>query len=74
MDRDSDNSGRERMEASENPGLPREGCGGTDLHRIDLHRVTELLRSDGQAAGFARLDVMVSTILPRLVGDADERA
>lgn len=62
------------MEASENMGLPREGCGGTDLHRIDLSRVTELLRSDGQAAGLARLDLMVSQVLPRLVGDAHKQA
>jgi hypothetical protein len=71
---DSDKSCRERMEASENMGLPQEGCGGTDLHRIDPHRVSELLRSDEQADGFARLDLMVSTILPRLVRDAGDRA
>ena len=73
MPRDSDKSNRERMEASENMGLPQEGCGGTDLHPIELHRVTDLLGGDRQAAGFARLDLMVSTILPRLVGDAHER-
>ena len=61
------------MEASENPALPREASGGGDLHRIDLHGVSDLLRRGGHAAGFARLELMVSTILPRLVGDADER-
>jgi hypothetical protein len=62
------------MEASENRGLPREGSGGTDLHRIDPDRVTELLRSGGHAAGYARLDLMVSKIIPRLIDSADERA
>lgn len=62
------------MEASENRSLPREGCEGTDLHRIDPERVTGLPRGDRQAAGLTRLDVMLTRIIPRLFGDAEDAA
>jgi hypothetical protein len=61
------------MEASENGAVPREGRGGTDLHRIDAARADELLRGNRFAGGYARLDLMVGTILPRLTGDGDKR-
>jgi hypothetical protein len=57
------------MEASENAGTPFEGSGAPALHRIDLDRVTRTLRDGVQTPGFARLQLMVGTILPRL---ADE--
>lgn len=62
------------MEASENRGRPQEGCGGTDLHRIDPARVGELLHSDRRSAGYARLGVMVSTIIPRLTRSSGQRS
>ena len=65
---------REKMEASENAGMSRPGRGGPALHRIDPDRVAQSLSLDGNAAGFARLELMVSTIFDRLVADpADNR-
>jgi hypothetical protein len=59
------------MEASENTAHSR-GQAGTALHRIDPARVTETLSSDGNAAGFARLELMVGTIFDRLVAGSGE--
>lgn len=59
------------MEASENRGLPR-GGGGWALHRIDPDQVAKTLASGANPAGYARLELMVSTIFDRLV--ADERS
>jgi hypothetical protein len=53
------------MEASENPGLSGEGSGGV-LHRVDPQRVTTLLRGDSSARGYARLELMLGSVLPRL--------
>lgn len=58
------------MEASENTGLPREGRGGTGLHRVDPDRVKQTLGSPEHAGGYARLELMLNSILPRLVGEA----
>jgi len=58
------------MEASENTGLPPQGGGGTGLHRIDPDRVIQTLGSAERAGGYARLEVMLNAVLPRLVGDA----
>jgi hypothetical protein len=58
------------MEASENARLPREGRGGPDLQRIELARVRTTLRDPAAVSGYARLAVMIETILPRLIGDA----
>jgi len=58
---------REEMEASENAGMSRPGCGGPALHRIDPDRVAQSLSLDGHAAGFTRLHLMVDTIFDRLV-------
>jgi hypothetical protein len=60
------------MEASENAGPRRQGGGGPSLQRIDPGRVTETLSTGGNAAGFARLSLMVTTILDRLVAQPDE--
>lgn len=57
------------MEASENRGRPREGRGGTDLHRVDPDRVAQTLGSTQHAGGYARLELMLNSILPRLEGE-----
>src|SRR6266498_3126202 len=57
------------MEASENAGMPLKGNGGTALHRIDPDRVLETLGSAGHAAGYSRLELMLTSVLPRLVGE-----
>jgi hypothetical protein len=57
------------MEASENTGPPRQGSGGTGLHRVDPDRVEMTLGSDRHAAGFSRLELMLTSVLPRLVGE-----
>lgn len=61
------------MEASENAGPPRKGGGGADLHRIDPDRVAQTLGSKRHAAGYARLEVMLNSVLPRLISDPHER-
>jgi hypothetical protein len=58
---------REKMEASENAGMSRPGRGGPALHRIDPDRIAESLSLEGNAAGFARLHLMVDTVFDRLV-------
>ena len=58
---------REKMEASENAGRSRPGRGGPALHRIDPDRIAESLSLEGNAAGFARLHLMVDTVFDRLV-------
>jgi hypothetical protein len=65
-------TGRDTMEASENAGMSRPGRGGPALHRIDPDRVAQTLSSDGNAAGFARLDLMVNIVFDRLVAAEGE--
>jgi hypothetical protein len=60
------------MEASENTGLPPRGSGGAGLQRVDPTRVADTLRSAGHSAGYARLEVMLNAIIPRLVGEPRE--
>jgi hypothetical protein len=60
---------REKMEASENAGMSRPGRGGPALHRIDPARIAQSFSVDGNADGFARLDLMVNTVFDRLVAD-----
>jgi hypothetical protein len=60
---------RGKMEASENTGPPREGRVGTGLHRIDPVRVTETLGSAKHSGGYARLELMLNSVMPRLVGE-----
>ena len=59
---------RERMEASEHAGASYEGNGVPSLQRIDLDRVTRMVREGSHSNGFNRLHLMVGTIMPRLVG------
>jgi hypothetical protein len=66
-------NGREIMEASENAGPRRQGSGGPSLQRIDPGRVAETLSAGGNAAGFARLELMVNTIFDRLVSVDENR-
>ena len=58
---------REQMEASENTAMPREGGAEFALHRVDPDRVSRLLSSGADPGGYARLNLMVSTIFDRLV-------
>jgi hypothetical protein len=57
---------RDGMEASENTTLPQ-GGGSRPLHRVDPDRVALSVSSGGNPAGYARLELMVSTIFDRLV-------
>jgi hypothetical protein len=61
---------RARMEASENKGLPPRRGGGAGLHRIDPARVAHTLGSGEHRTGYARLEVMLNSVLPRLVNEA----
>jgi hypothetical protein len=58
------------MEASENAGPPREGRGGPDLQRIERARARKTLRDPAAVFGYARLAVMIETILPRLMDES----
>jgi len=60
---------RGKMEASENAGPPREGRVGTALQRIDPDRVYKTLGSAKHAGGYARLELMLNSVMPRLVGE-----
>jgi hypothetical protein len=58
------------MEASENTGPSRRGGGGNGLQRASADHVASTLGSDRYADGYSRLELMLTSILPRLV---DER-
>ncbi len=64
-----DMNDRARMEASENTGVAPRGGSGSRLHRVDPARVAETLGSAEHAGGYARLEVMLNSVLPRLVGE-----
>ena len=57
------------MEASENTGVAPPGSSGSGLHRVDPACVAQTLGSAEHAGGYARLEVMLTSILPRLVGE-----
>jgi hypothetical protein len=57
------------MEASENAEMPLKENGETALHRIDLERVTATPASAKHAAGLSRLELMITAVMPRLVGE-----
>ena len=57
---------RTEMEASENRGLPRLGSGTPGLHRIDSDVVAEIVAT-GHPTGFVRLQVMLDSVIGRLV-------
>jgi hypothetical protein len=69
-----DEKSREEMEASEDTAMPRWGGGDFALHRVDPERVSRLLASDGAAAGYARLSLMVGTIFDRLATEGAGRS
>jgi hypothetical protein len=60
---------RGSMEASENRGLPQGSGGGAGLHRVDPARLTQTLGSPEHAGGYARLELMLNSVIPRLVGE-----
>ncbi len=64
-----DINNRARMEASENTGVAPQGSSGCSLHRVDPGRVAQTLGSAEHAGGFARLELVLNSILPRLVGE-----
>ena len=47
-----------------------EGRGGAALHQIDPDRVAQLLAARENWAGYSRLRLMLTAVLPRLVGEA----
>jgi hypothetical protein len=61
------------MEASENTGRPPERGVVAGLHRIDPDRVTQTLGSDRNAAGYERLELMLTAVMPRLVSEPGTR-
>jgi hypothetical protein len=61
------------MEASENRGLPRMGSGKPGLHRIDSQVVEEILATESPT-GFFRLQVMLDSVIGRLVAVDPPRA
>jgi hypothetical protein len=61
------------MKASESPGRQPEGGGRADLHRIDLDRVAQTLGSDRRSAGYSRLELMLTSVIPRLIGEPENR-
>jgi hypothetical protein len=54
------------MEASENRGLPQRGSGEPGLHRIDSNVVADILAAE-RPTGFVRLQVMLDSVIGRLV-------
>ena len=61
---------RARMEASEDTGVASQRGSGSGLHRVDPARVAQTLGSADHAGGYARLEVMLTSIIPRLVGES----
>jgi hypothetical protein len=59
---------RDEMEASENTAMSREGGSDFALHRVDPDRVSRLLSTGTDSVGYARLELMVTTVFDRLVG------
>jgi len=62
------------MEASENPGVRFGGSGGPELHQVDLGQVRRTLRGPASERGYARLSLMLDTILPRLERGRESRS
>jgi hypothetical protein len=60
------------MEASEYAGLSAEGRNDPDPNRTDMDVVKKALAEQAagaNASGFARLELMLTAVLPRLVGE-----
>jgi hypothetical protein len=60
---------RADMEASENMVPPIDWSGGHAQHGIQPERIAQALGSDQNAAGFCRLELMLTAVLPRLEGE-----
>jgi len=60
---------RARMEASEDTGLPRGGGHDAGLQRVDPARVAHTRRFREHAAGYARLELMLDSVMPRLLAE-----
>jgi hypothetical protein len=63
---------REKMEAFENRGMSSQGGREPGLHRIDRAAVAEILSGE-DAAGFARLQVMLDSVIGQLVAVDETR-
>ncbi len=62
------------MEASENTLSMRGISHEPVLQRVDGRRIRELLSPGGShAGGFARLELMLGTVLPRLTGEQPDK-
>ena len=58
------------MEASENAVPPMDWRGrAAPLHRTEPDRVAMALGSERFASGYSRLELMLTAVLPRLVGE-----
>jgi len=57
------------MEASENAVPPVDWRARPAPHEIEPDRVAKALGSERYAAGLARLELMLTSVLPRLVGE-----
>lgn len=60
------------MEASEYAGLPSGGRSDPDPNRTDLNVVKKTLAEQtagANASGWARLELMLTAVLPQLVGE-----
>jgi hypothetical protein len=57
------------MEASENALPPIDWSGRTAIHRVEPDRVAMALGSERFASGYSRLELMLTAVLPRLVGE-----
>ncbi len=60
---------RANMEASENMVPPVDWSGRHAQNGIQPGRVAQALGSDQYAAGLTRLELMLTAVLPRLVGE-----
>jgi hypothetical protein len=60
---------RANMEASENRVPPIDWGGRAAIHRVELDRVATALGSERAASGYSRLELMLTAVLPRLVGE-----
>jgi hypothetical protein len=57
------------MEAAENAVPPVDWRAKPALHGVEPDRVAKALGSERYAAGMARLELMLTSVLPRLVGE-----
>jgi hypothetical protein len=60
---------RANMEASENAVPPVDWRAKTAIHGVEPDRVARALGSERYAAGLARLELMLTAVFPRLIGE-----